>query len=108
MAAVTSTRNTRCSAPGRSAEEGADILDIGGESTGPGARAVSADEELRRVLPVLDALAAGYPLPISIDTSKPQVARAALERGAAIVNDVPALRDDRELARRGARSSGQV
>jgi dihydropteroate synthase len=70
--------------------EGADILDVGGESTRPGAQPVPAEEELRRVLPVLRGLAdAGVPL--SIDTRKPEVARAALDAGASIVNDVQAL-----------------
>jgi len=88
------------------AEEGADILDVGGESTRPGSGGVSADEELGRVLPVLDALAKNYPLPVSIDTSKAEVARAALERGASMVNDITALRDNpelgKEVASRGA------
>jgi dihydropteroate synthase len=75
----------------RLAEEGADILDVGGESSRPGARPVSAHDELARVLPVLDALRdAG--LPLSIDTVKPEVMRAALDRGASMVNDVNALR----------------
>jgi len=75
------------------AEEGADILDIGGESTRPGSLAVSVDEELRRVMPIVEALAAGkkYPIPISIDTSKVEVAKAALECGAAIINDISSL-----------------
>lgn len=73
------------------AEAGADILDIGGESTRPGAQAVSADEELRRVLPVIEALA-GRGLCVSIDTRKPEVMRAAVAAGAAMVNDVAALR----------------
>jgi dihydropteroate synthase len=77
--------------------EGADILDIGGESTRPGAEAVSADEELRRVIPVIEALAAGGAR-ISIDTTKAAVARRALEAGASIVNDVAAFRFDAELA----------
>ena len=72
-------------------EEGADILDIGGESTRPGAPAVEADEELRRVLPLIEALR-GAGVPLSIDTSKPVVMRAALAAGACIVNDVNALR----------------
>jgi dihydropteroate synthase len=76
--------------------EGAAIVDIGGESTRPGSDGVSAEEELRRVLPVLDRLGGG--LPISIDTSKAVVARAAVERGAILVNDVTALRGDPELA----------
>jgi dihydropteroate synthase len=76
--------------------EGAAIVDIGGESTRPGSEGVSADEELRRVVPVLDRL--GGELPVSIDTSKAAVARVALERGAILVNDVTALRGDPELA----------
>jgi dihydropteroate synthase len=81
------------------AEEGADILDIGGESTRPGSTGISAEEELRRVLPTLEALAKSnkYPIPISVDTSKGEVAGAALERGASIINDVTALRGDPAL-----------
>ncbi|MGD0308995.1 MAG: dihydropteroate synthase [Acidobacteriota bacterium] len=84
------------------AEEGADILDIGGESTRPGSEGVSVEEELSRVMPVLAALAGKYPLPISIDTSKSEVGRAALECGAALVNDVSALRKDPALGRAAA------
>jgi len=80
----------------RMVEEGAAVVDIGGESTRPGSEGASEDEELRRVVPVLDRL--DGELPISIDTSKPAVARAALERGAILVNDVTALRGDPELA----------
>jgi dihydropteroate synthase len=76
--------------------EGAVIVDVGGESTRPGAEAVSADEELRRVVPVLEALE--REVPTSIDTSKAEVARRALELGAELVNDVTALRGDPELA----------
>jgi dihydropteroate synthase len=76
--------------------EGAAIVDVGGESTRPGAEGVYAEEELRRVAPVLDRL--GGELPLSIDTSKAAVARAALERGAIFVNDVTALRGDPDLA----------
>lgn len=71
--------------------EGADILDIGGESTRPGAQAVSAEEEWRRIAPVLRALRE-VPVPISIDTMKPDVMRAAIDQGAAMINDVNALR----------------
>src|SRR5262249_43698915 len=74
----------------RLVEEGADILDIGGESTRPDSVEVDMDEELRRVMPVVEALSSGS-VPVSIDTSKPEVMRAALDRGAAIVNDVRAL-----------------
>jgi dihydropteroate synthase len=73
--------------------EGADILDIGGESTRPGAAAVGAEEEKRRVVPVIEALAGEATVPVSIDTSKAEVAAAAIDAGAAIVNDVTALGD---------------
>jgi dihydropteroate synthase len=79
------------------AEAGAAILDVGGESTRPGAEVVAAAEELRRVLPVVEGLA-GVGAEISIDTSKAIVAEAALDAGAAIVNDVTALRGDPEMA----------
>ncbi len=77
------------------ADEGADILDIGGESTRPGSLGVSAGEELRRVLPILESLASGrrYPIPISVDTSKSEVAKAALACGACIINDITSLQD---------------
>lgn len=79
--------------------EGAGILDVGGESTRPGAEPVTADEELRRVLPVVAGLrAAGAAAAISVDTTKASVAAGALAAGASIVNDVSALRGDRELA----------
>jgi dihydropteroate synthase len=80
------------------AGEGADVLDVGGESTRPGAEAVSAGEELRRVRPVVEALAADGGPAVSIDTSKSAVAAAALDAGATIVNDVTALRADPDLA----------
>ncbi|HWX19805.1 MAG TPA: dihydropteroate synthase [Candidatus Binatia bacterium] len=74
--------------------QGAEIIDVGGESTRPGAVPVPEAEELRRVMPVLEQLAARFPVPISIDTMKPAVARAALQAGASIVNDVGASRAD--------------
>jgi dihydropteroate synthase len=77
--------------------EGAGIVDIGGESTRPGCDAVPADEELRRVLPVIEALAGSVGVPISIDTMKVEVARRALAAGATIINDVSALRYDDEM-----------
>ena len=83
----------------RMIDEGADILDVGGESTRPGADPVSADQELERVLPVVEALAADGRVPISIDTYKAVVARQAVSRGAAIVNDVSALQYDVLLGR---------
>ncbi|MEO7050314.1 MAG: dihydropteroate synthase [Rhodanobacter sp.] len=78
----------------RMAEEGADMLDVGGESTRPGADEVTVQEELRRVLPVIEQLVARTTLPISIDTSKPEVMRAAVAAGAGMINDVYALRRD--------------
>jgi dihydropteroate synthase len=78
-------------------QEGADILDIGGESSRPGAQAVSAEEELRRVLPVIEALAADG-IPISVDTVKPEVMRRTVAAGAAIINDIAALRAPGALA----------
>src|SRR5437899_2922186 len=71
----------------RMAAEGADIIDVGGESTRPGAESVAAEEELRRVIPVIEKLRAKIEVPISIDTWKAGVARAAIDAGAAIVND---------------------
>jgi dihydropteroate synthase len=78
-------------------DEGADILDIGGESTRPGAGEISLDEELRRVIPVIERLAKQTTQPISIDTSKPEVMRAAVAAGAGMINDVFALRRDGAL-----------
>ena len=80
----------------RMRDEGAAIVDVGGESTRPGSEGVSLDEELRRVLPVLERLEGE--VPVSIDTSKAEVARRAVELGAELVNDVTALRADPELA----------
>jgi dihydropteroate synthase len=79
------------------ASEGADLLDVGGESTRPGSRYIDAETELARVVPVVRALAAATDVPISVDTRKATVARAALAAGAAVVNDVSAGRDDPEL-----------
>jgi dihydropteroate synthase len=90
------------------AAEGAEILDVGGESTRPGAEPVAAEQELRRVLPVVEGLAVADGSPaISIDTSKAVVARAALAAGATLVNDVTALRGDPELAAAVADSGAQ-
>lgn len=87
-------------------QEGAEILDIGGESTRPNATPVTETEELRRVIPVIERLASRIKVPISIDTMKPGVARAAIAAGASIVNDVAANREDdamwREIAESGA------
>lgn len=92
----------------RLAEEGAEILDIGGESTRPGAAPVSAEEELRRVIPVIEGLAGKTSAALSIDTSKASVARAAVAAGAEIINDVTALRGDDEMARITAESGCAV
>ena len=81
----------------RLVEEGADILDIGGESTRPGSDVVPVDEELRRTIPVIEAIAPRVKVPISIDTYKADVARRALDAGASIVNDISGLRFDREM-----------
>lgn len=87
----------------RMVRAGADILDIGGESTRPYSDPVSAQEEADRVLPVIENLSGRIPIPISIDTTKAAVARQALEAGAAIVNDISALRMDPEMASVAAR-----
>ena len=78
-------------------QEGADLLDIGGESTRPGADEVALEEELRRVIPVIERLAAQVAVPISVDTSKPGVMRAAVQAGASMINDVYGLRRDGAL-----------
>lgn len=84
---------------GRLIDEGADIIDIGGESTRPFADPVPDEEELRRVIPVIEAIRRRWTTPISIDTTKASVARAALAAGADIINDVSALRKDPEMLR---------
>ena len=83
----------------RFVEEGADILDVGGESTRPGSEPVPEDEELRRVIPVVERLAREVDVPISIDTYKARVAKEAIEAGASIINDVWGLRMDPDMAR---------
>ncbi len=75
------------------AEAGADLIDVGGESTRPGAEPVSLQEELNRVIPVVAALAAALPVPISVDTYKPEVMRQAVAAGAGLINDVRALQE---------------
>src|SRR5688572_1066242 len=78
----------------RCIELGADILDVGGESTRPGSERVAIDEEIRRVIPVIEAIAIRYDIPISVDTSKAAVAERAIAAGAEIINDISALRFD--------------
>jgi dihydropteroate synthase len=92
------SRETALAQAVRMAEEGADIIDVGGESTRPGARPVSTQEEIDRVVPVIEALHERIPQPISIDTSKADVMRAAVAAGAGFINDVRALRDEGALA----------
>lgn len=82
----------------RMIEDGADILDIGGESSRPFSEPVSAEEEIRRVMPVIEYLAGKINIPISIDTTKADVAKRAMEAGAAIINDISALRFDPDMA----------
>ncbi|HDH99513.1 MAG TPA: dihydropteroate synthase [Firmicutes bacterium] len=90
------------------AQEGADIIDIGGESSRPGAEPVPLEEELRRVIPVVREVARRLSVPISIDTYKAEVARRALEEGASIVNDISALRFDPDMAEVVARRRAPV
>ena len=97
--------DTAVAAAHRLLAEGAALVDVGGESTRPGAAAVTVDEELRRVVPVLEGLAG---VPVSIDTSKAEVARRALALGAMLVNDVTALRGDSGLAEAVAEGGGYV
>lgn len=87
----------------RMVREGADLIDVGGESTRPGAEPVAVEEELGRVLPVLEALTRQLDVPISIDTYESEVAAAAVEAGASLINDVWGLRMDRQLAEVAAR-----
>src|SRR5262245_19806051 len=79
--------------------EGADILDIGGESTRPGSDPVPAEEELSRVLPVIRAISSRFPTPLSVDTYKSEVARRAVEAGASMVNDISTCTADPDMAR---------
>ena len=90
------------------ADEGADVLDIGGESTRPGSDPVSPEEELRRVIPVIKGLAGSVRVPISIDTRRAQVAREAVAAGACLINDVTALRGDSDMARTVAETGAGI
>jgi dihydropteroate synthase len=81
------------------ARDGADIIDVGGESTRPGSEPVSLEEELSRTIPIIERLAREIDIPISIDTRKHEVAREAIRRGASMVNDVTGLKSDPEMAR---------
>jgi dihydropteroate synthase len=92
----------------RMQQDGADLIDVGGESTRPGADPVAAAEELARIIPVLRALAGRLTIPVSVDTSKADVARAAIDAGAGIVNDVSGLRFDPPLGDVVARSGAAI
>jgi dihydropteroate synthase len=92
----------------RMAEQGADIIDLGGESTRPGAAPVPIEEELARVLPVIRGLRGRLPVPLSVDTYKADVARAAVAEGAAMINDVSGLRYEPALARVAAESGAAL
>ncbi|HNW29184.1 MAG TPA: dihydropteroate synthase [Spirochaetota bacterium] len=89
-------------------DEGADIIDIGGESSRPGAKPVTAREEIDRVCPVIEKIAAGIGIPISIDTTKAAVARAALGAGASIINDISGLSFDDDMAAVAAGSGASL
>ncbi len=88
--------------------EGADIIDVGGESTRPGSRRVSIDEEVKRTAPVIEAIANRFDTPISIDTTKSEVARRAVDAGAEIINDISGLRFDERLAEVAAASNAAL
>ena len=90
----------------RLTDEGAGIIDVGGESTRPGAMPVTVDEEINRVVPVIQALTKRIKVPISVDTSRPQVIRAAIDAGATLVNDVRALREPGALEAAAATTAG--
>jgi dihydropteroate synthase len=92
----------------RMAADGADLIDIGGESSRPGARSVPVDEELQRVIPVIERISKAVAVPLSIDTSKAEVARQALSAGASIINDITALRGDAGMARVAAEAEAPV
>jgi dihydropteroate synthase len=92
----------------RMVDDGADIVDVGGESTRPGAEALPAEDELRRVIPVIERLAARVAIPISIDTYKARVARDAVAAGASIVNDISGLQYDPELGTAVAESGAAI
>lgn len=92
----------------RMVEEGADLLDVGGESTRPGAHPLDAAEERRRVLPVIESLAARVKVPISVDTYKASIAGAALDAGASLVNDISGLRYEPEMASVVARHGASI
>jgi dihydropteroate synthase len=88
--------------------QGADIIDVGGESTRPGSDSVSLDEEMRRVIPVIEGISKEVNVPISVDTCKSEVAKAALDAGACIINDISAMRSDPKIANVAAEYSSPL
>lgn len=90
------------------AAEGADAIDVGGESTRPGADEVDADEELRRVIPVIKALSGKIDIPISVDTRKSKIAEEAVKAGASVINDISGLRYDKAMAKVAAKYSADI
>lgn len=88
--------------------EGADIIDVGGESTRPGSESVTMDEEMKRVIPVIEGISDEVKVPISIDTCKSEVAKAALDAGACMINDISALRSDPRIANVAAESQSPL
>src|SRR5690606_41579293 len=90
------------------AEQGADILDVGGESTRPGSESVGAEEEIRRVVPVIEGLVRATALPVSVDTWRPEVMRGAVAAGAGMIYHIPALRADAALGTAAARGATGV
>lgn len=89
-------------------QQGADIIDVGGESTRPGAKSISQEEELKRILPVLKLLANRMAIPISIDTTKPEVARICLEEGASIINDISSAQNSKMISLIAEKKCGYV
>jgi len=102
------TKDEALSEAGRMMEEGAHILDVGGESSRPGSEYVGVEEELRRVIPVIEGIRSMSDVAISVDTRKARVAEAALNAGADIINDIAALQDDPDIAPLVARRGAQV
>ena len=92
----------------RLVDEGADLLDLGGESSRPGAEIVSVAEEVRRVVPAVEAIVAAVSVPVSVDTVKPEVARRAIEAGAVVINDIAALTGDPAMTRLAAETGAGV
>lgn len=89
-------------------EDGADIIDVGGESTRPGSKPVEVEEELRRTIPVIKSLSKKLSIPISIDTTKAKIAEAALDSGAEIINDISAMRFDQEMVTVASKQKASV